>query len=135
MQNFTETAPETWEGGYYDEKADIFSFGIILWSLFGSTQQNRDTESIGEIIESVTHEESAYLRSRDKILPPFQQREIIRKVINNSNTNACYKNSVNFFVERGEDYLFMAIPQILWLNLSKSVGKHSLILDLPFRRF
>lgn len=134
MQNFTETAPETWEGGYYDEKADIFSFGIILWSLFGSTQQNRDTESIGEIIESVTHEESAYLRSRDKILPPFQQREIIRKVTIVI-LMLVIKIQLIFFVERGEDYLFMAIPQILWLNLSKSVGKHSLILDLPFCRF
>ena len=41
LNNFNETAPETWGDFYnlkgstsYDEKSDIFSFSIILWRLF-----------------------------------------------------------------------------------------------------
>ena len=43
LNNFCETAPETWGDLYnlcgsasYDEKADVFSYAIILWRLFYS---------------------------------------------------------------------------------------------------
>lgn len=26
-------APEVYEGRYYNEKADVFSFGIVLWEI------------------------------------------------------------------------------------------------------
>lgn len=49
LRNFCETAPETWGDYYnlcestsYDEKADVFSFGIILWRLF--VELNSDEE-------------------------------------------------------------------------------------------
>jgi hypothetical protein len=43
--NITETAPETWGEGFYDEKSDIFSFAIVLWRLFGTKSSNSDKGS------------------------------------------------------------------------------------------
>lgn len=73
LYNLLETAPETWDGGNYDEKADVFSFSIILWRLFGSSSQY-----------CASHEdldrEFWYLQKNGKFIPPPKQREVIRKV-------------------------------------------------------
>lgn len=37
-----ECAPETWNGESYDEKADVYSFGAILWKLFAAIDGDYD---------------------------------------------------------------------------------------------
>lgn len=52
LYNIMETAPETWEGGVYDEKSDVFSYAIILWRLFGSIIQNKGRVLSQEVINT-----------------------------------------------------------------------------------
>jgi hypothetical protein len=87
LHNIMETAPETWEGGNYDEQSDVFSFAIILWRLFGSKAQNEtnnqpesespDTTMPGDDIDKT---ECAYLKEGGRFFPPPKQRSEIRKV-------------------------------------------------------
>ncbi len=71
LHNITETAPETWEGGYYDEKSDVFSFSVILWRLF-SSEDNHGLSTLEDPYE--------FLKENGKPMPPPKQREVIRKV-------------------------------------------------------
>jgi hypothetical protein len=93
LHNITETAPETWDGGFYDEMSDVFSFAIILWRLFGSKKQNKgyqEEKRETKRAEPTDHEstkgeddggdEYAFLQENGKFLPPPRQREAIRKV-------------------------------------------------------
>lgn len=75
-ESLSDTAPETWDGGMYSEKADVFSLGLILWQLFGSARQNR------KVITSRFPEDNDYnyLKLNGKFLLPILQRDIIRKV-------------------------------------------------------
>ena len=89
LHNIVETAPETWEGGMYDEKSDVFSFSIILWRLFGSRAQYEPTGVVegarGEAknnkqMNDENDEEFDYLKVDRKHVPPPKQRDMIRKV-------------------------------------------------------
>ena len=71
LHNFSETAPETWDGGIYDEKSDVFSFAVIMWRLFASSQQC-DNEN--------NTDDYAFLKKDGKWLPTPVQREVIGKV-------------------------------------------------------
>ena len=81
-----ETAPETWEGGHYDERSDLFSFGVILWRLFGTNAQNQPPNPLGggpvlvSAVDDIDEIEIEYLRQNGRDVPPPQQREAIRKV-------------------------------------------------------
>jgi hypothetical protein len=89
LHNIFETAPETWDGGPYDEKSDVFSFAVILWQLFGTKAQNEidSTEyqdsgdpTTVDLNTSEDEGEYEYLKENGRYVPPPQQREIIRKV-------------------------------------------------------
>lgn len=60
-----ETAPETWEGGVYDEKSDVFSYAIILWRLFGSIAQNKGR------VKSAEEKAEIKLGSRGSVTKPL----------------------------------------------------------------
>lgn len=56
LNNFVETAPETWgdmhnlcNTAVYDEKADIFSFAIILWRLLIETHLRSSDNFYGNV--------------------------------------------------------------------------------------
>jgi hypothetical protein len=90
LHNIVETAPETWNGGHYDEKSDVFSFAVILWRLFGAKAQNEidstkpqdsgDNAAV-DLKTSEDEREYEYLKENGRYVPPPQQREIIRKVL------------------------------------------------------
>ncbi len=65
LESITETAPETWDGGNYDEKSDVYSFSIILWRLFGSDP---------------TRDHFEFLKENGRLGPGLRQQQLIRKV-------------------------------------------------------
>jgi hypothetical protein len=67
FSNFVETAPETWgDNPGYDERVDVYSFGVILWRLFGSKLQYEEEDSEWQV--------------NGKPNPEWLIREEIRKV-------------------------------------------------------
>ena len=104
LHNINETAPETWDGGLYNEKSDVFSFGMMLWRLFGSARQNRKTSILDPLpaprpplyrqdpfaaIPPMNDEEEVefdHLKVNGRSVHPVNQRAIIRKVLSRS----CY---------------------------------------------
>jgi hypothetical protein len=72
--NFAETAPETWgetaiKAANYTEKADIFSYAIILWRLFGNLESE-------EVYEDPYH----HLQSPGKMMADWKLRGLILSV-------------------------------------------------------
>lgn len=83
LHNTLETAPETWEGGLYDEKSDVFSFAMILWRLFATKFQNEDNyvpQGDGDA-EDIDETDFEYLKENGRFFPPPKQREAIRQVL------------------------------------------------------
>ncbi|HEX6164262.1 MAG TPA: protein kinase, partial [Vicinamibacterales bacterium] len=68
-------APEQARGGTIDHRTDIFSFGILLYEMFGRTLPFKGTSSI-ETMHAILHEPAAPLRLQG--MPPVAAAEVQR---------------------------------------------------------
>ena len=50
-------APEVLQNKEYDESADVYSFGIVLWELFTQREPFEDIETFSAMIDSVVAEQ------------------------------------------------------------------------------
>ena len=50
-------APEVLQNKPYDESADVYSFGIVLWELFTQQEPFTEVETFSAMVETVVSEQ------------------------------------------------------------------------------
>jgi hypothetical protein len=73
LVNVFDTAPETWGDSHYDEKSDVFSFAIIIYDLFGSSENY--------IHNKEENDDKEYFIKNGRIAPDAGIRKAILQVL------------------------------------------------------
>lgn len=63
-------APEVLMNKEYDEKADVYSFGIVLWEILTAQDPWQEIDSLVELVEAVCIENRVPLRLHHNIISP-----------------------------------------------------------------
>jgi serine/threonine-protein kinase len=124
-------SPEQVRGQQVDERADIFSFGVVLYEMLAGARPFRGTSS-ADIMGAILSEEPEELSSSDREISPALQRVVRRCLEKNVHGRFQTARDLAFALETVSDFSASHDSTADSAVVSGQTGVHSSVAVLPF---